>query len=63
MFFLIIEKMGAWYSYGDTRIGQGKENVRIFLKENPEIAEEIETIIRAKVFPKKEDPVTKEAEA
>ena len=43
----IIEKSGSWYSYGGQRIGQGKENVRTFLKENAEIAAEIEEKIRA----------------
>ncbi len=46
----IIEKTGAWYSYGGDRLGQGKENVRIYLKENPELAEEIEHKIRALFF-------------
>lgn len=44
----IIEKAGSWYSYGSQRIGQGKENVRTFLKENPELALEIEQAIREK---------------
>lgn len=43
----IIDKSGAWYSYADKRIGQGKENVRQFLKENKAIATEIEDKIRA----------------
>ena len=43
----IIEKSGSWYSYGDERIGQGRENVRTFLKENPDIAATIEERIRA----------------
>jgi recombination protein RecA len=47
----LIEKAGAWYSYNGERIGQGKDNVRIFLKENPEIAKEIEQKIRAKLLP------------
>ncbi len=41
-----IEKSGAWYSYGSDRIGQGRDNVRTFLKENQDIADEIEAIIR-----------------
>lgn len=45
----IIEKSGAWYSYGDLRLGQGKENVRQFLKENPEILAEIERKTRERV--------------
>jgi recombination protein RecA len=44
----IIEKSGAWYSYKDQRIGQGKENTRTFLKENTAMADEIEQAIRAK---------------
>ncbi len=47
----LINKAGAWYSYNGDRIGQGKENVRKFLKENPEIAAEIEAKIRAIAFP------------
>ena len=42
----IIEKSGAWYSYGKDRIGQGKDNTRDYLKENPQIADEIESKIR-----------------
>ncbi|MCY4052075.1 MAG: recombinase RecA [Gammaproteobacteria bacterium] len=42
----IVEKSGAWYSYGSDRIGQGRDNVREFLRENPEIATEIEEAIR-----------------
>jgi recombination protein RecA len=49
----IIEKSGSWYSYGTDRIGQGKENVRAYLKENPEIAADIETRIRATLMPEK----------
>jgi recombination protein RecA len=48
----IVDKAGSWYSYGDDRIGQGKENVRDFLKEHPEMAEEIEGKIRALLLPK-----------
>ena len=44
----IVEKSGAWYSYGADRIGQGRDNVREFLKENPAMADEIEAIIREK---------------
>ncbi|MEM6488589.1 MAG: recombinase RecA [Pseudomonadota bacterium] len=43
----VVEKSGAWYSYGDQRIGQGKENARVFLKDNPDIALAIEDKIRA----------------
>ncbi len=48
----LINKSGAWYSYNGDRIGQGKENVRNFLKENADIAAEIEAAIRAAAFPK-----------
>lgn len=43
----LIEKSGSWYSYKDQRIGQGRENARVYLKENPKIAEELEAGIRA----------------
>ena len=42
----IIHKSGAWFSYKDQRIGQGRENARLFLKDNPDIAAEIDKIIR-----------------
>jgi len=42
----ILEKMGTWYSYKDTRIGQGRENAKAFLKENPAMSEEIVSKIR-----------------
>ena len=54
----LINKAGAWYSYNGDRIGQGKENVRNFLKENPDIAAEIEANIRAIALP---DPKAKAA--
>jgi recombination protein RecA len=47
----IIEKTGAWYSYNGNRIGQGKDNVREYLKEHPDTAKEIEDAIRAKALP------------
>ena len=43
----IVDKAGAWFSYGDSKIGQGRENSKVFLKDNPEIAKEIETKILA----------------
>ena len=48
----LVDKAGSWYSYGSDRIGQGKENVREFLKTNPDIAVEIEQKIREKLLPK-----------
>ena len=43
----VVEKSGAWYSYGDERIGQGRENAKVFLRENTRVAYEIEDKIRA----------------
>jgi recombination protein RecA len=60
----LIDKAGAWYSYNGDRIGQGKDNVRNFLKENPSIAAEIEGNLRAKLLttgkPKAEDAAAEE---
>ncbi len=44
----IVQKSGAWFSYNDTRLGQGRENAKQFLKDNPVIALEIDTLIRKK---------------
>jgi recombination protein RecA len=49
----LIEKSGSWYSYKGERIGQGKDNSRNFLQQNPEIAKDIENQIRAKLIPEK----------
>ena len=46
----IIHKSGAWFSYKDQRIGQGRENTRLFLRDNPEITNEIDAVIRAEIF-------------
>jgi len=60
----LIDKAGSWYSYGSDRIGQGKENVREFLRANPEIASEIEQNIRAKLLPETVDaPAVDDEEA
>jgi recombination protein RecA len=62
----ILEKSGAWYSYNGERIGQGKENVRKYLKENPQITIEVEAKLREKILPdlnKIAEPVEEEAEA
>jgi len=45
----IVDKSGAWYSYQGEKIGQGKDNSREYLREHPEIAQEIETLIREKL--------------
>ena len=47
----IVEKSGSWYSYKGDRLGQGKENVREFLKANPDIASSVETELRARLLP------------
>jgi recombination protein RecA len=49
----LVSKSGAWYGYKDDRIGQGKENVRQFLLDNPEVADEIEQALRAQLLPRK----------
>ncbi|HET7358725.1 MAG TPA: DNA recombination/repair protein RecA, partial [Rhodanobacteraceae bacterium] len=64
------DKSGAWYSYKGDRIGQGKENVRQFLRDNPAIADEIDKELRARLLvvvgkpaaaAAEEDPVAEEA--
>ena len=51
----IVEKAGAWFSYSGNRIGQGRENVKQYLKDNPEICDEIEAKIRAKLLANSND--------
>ncbi|MEN8119552.1 MAG: recombinase RecA [Bacteroidota bacterium] len=48
----IIKKSGSWFSYGETKLGQGREAVKLLMKDNPELAEEIETKIREKMSEK-----------
>lgn len=43
----VVDKSGAWFSYGEVRLGQGRENAKAFLTENPQVAEEIEAKVRA----------------
>jgi len=43
----VIDKSGSWYSYGDLRLGQGRENARVFLKDNPDLANEVDSKLRA----------------
>lgn len=47
--FDIINKSGAWFSYNDVRLGQGRDNVKIYLKENPELEEEITELVKEKM--------------
>ncbi len=54
-----IEKSGSWYSYGGERIGQGKENVRTFLEQHPDVARDIEQKIREKLLPAKKGEALK----
>jgi len=49
----LVDKAGSWYSYKGDRIGQGKDNARQFLKDNPEVAQEIEAALREMLLPKK----------
>ena len=58
----IINKSGAWFSYKGDKIGQGRENSKIFLQENPQIASEIETLIRSKSDDLSEDLIEQEIE-
>ena len=46
----IIDKKGAWYTYGDEKIGQGKENAKLYIEQNPDLAARIEALVRAKIF-------------
>ncbi len=59
----LVEKSGAWYSYSGDRIGQGKDNTRLFLKENPDVAKDIEEKLRAKLIGAKGAPLAASAEA
>src|SRR6478735_9176094 len=49
----VVEKSGAWFSHGGQRIGQGRENAKLFLKSHPDISKEIENLVRAKLVPVK----------
>ncbi len=51
----LIDKAGAWYSYGNNRIGQGKKNAAAYMEENPEIADEIEKQIRIRLLGESDD--------
>jgi recombination protein RecA len=44
--FEIIKKAGSWFSYGDTKLGQGRDAVKVLIKDNPELAEELEQKIK-----------------
>jgi recombination protein RecA len=53
----IIDKKGAWYAYGEEKVGQGRDNARIYLEEHPEFTKEIEVRVRKIMFPDKDAPV------
>ena len=55
----IVDKSGAWYSYNGDRIGQGRDNVREFLKQNEAVARELDTALRDMLLPKRSGPVEK----
>ena len=57
----LVEKAGAWYSHAGNKIGQGKDNARNYLKENPEIAASIDAEIRAQLLPGKKAAESEEA--
>jgi recombination protein RecA len=48
--FEIVQKRGAFFSYGDARLGQGRENAKEYIRQNPELMNEIETVIRQKAL-------------
>jgi recombination protein RecA len=54
----IVDKSGAWFSYNKTRLGQGRENAKQFIRDNPELFEEIKAAVVAKRLPK---PATEDA--
>jgi recombination protein RecA len=54
-----VQKAGSWYSYGNEKIGQGKDNVKKFLSDNPKKAQEIEDKIRAEVFETNDNEIDK----
>ncbi|MES1939615.1 recA protein [Salinisphaera sp. T5B8] len=59
----LIEKAGSWYSYNGDRVGQGKDNARNFLKENPEIAQQLENALREKLLAPKRKKKDEQPEA
>ena len=52
----IVKKSGAWFSYGDAKLGQGRDSVKRVLEDNPELFEELSEKVRAQLFAKKEKP-------
>ena len=59
----LVGKSGAWYNYGEVRLGQGRENAKQFLRENPDLAEEIEDKLRVEMGLPTFKPVAETASA
>jgi recombination protein RecA len=59
----VVTKQGAWFSYGDIRLGQGRANSASFLKDNPDLLQEVETAVRQKVMPMPEETSSEEEDA
>ncbi|MBN2617558.1 MAG: recombinase RecA [Spirochaetales bacterium] len=57
--FDLIQKSGAWYSYKDNKIGQGRENVKVYLDENPDVFKELDLEVRKRIFGEEPKPETK----
>jgi recombination protein RecA len=57
--YSIIDKKGAWYSYGDEKVGQGRDNAREYLEQHPDFANELEAKLRKQIFPGREFPGAK----
>jgi len=55
----IIKKSGAWYSYNDEKIGQGRDNTREYLEQHPDFLKELEKKLRSQIFPGREFPQAK----
>ncbi len=59
----ILEKSGSWYAYKGNKVGQGKENVKTYFKENPKVADEIENLVREKLGIAKKNKTSEKAAA
>ncbi|MDR1400238.1 MAG: recombinase RecA [Treponema sp.] len=59
----IIDKKGAWYAYGEEKVGQGRDNARIYLEEHPEFTKEVEAKVRKLMFPDKDAPAASQEAA
>jgi recombination protein RecA len=54
----VVEKQGAWYTFGDVRLGQGRENAKSFLEANADVAQEIHKAVVAKAVPQAQAPAS-----